>query len=221
MTSGRQKTGARRVAQPTGGTRKKFPIVPVVIGVAVVALVATVVLTFDGEDLGDDPFGTPTITGAALTPFASGAADAAVGRPAPLVQGADFEGNPVAIENDGRAKMIIFLAHWCPFCQNEVPVVVRWMDGGSLPDAVDLYAVTTSTDSLRANYPPSQWLEREGWTAPIIVDDQATTVARAYGLSAFPFWVFIASDGTVWGRATGELGVSVLDDVAQRLATGA
>jgi cytochrome c biogenesis protein CcmG, thiol:disulfide interchange protein DsbE len=219
MTSGRQKTGARRVAQPTGGARKKFPIVPVVIGVAVVALVATVVLTFDGEDMGDDPFGTPTVTGAPLTPFASGAADAAVGRPAPFVQGTDFEGNPVAIEDDGRAKMVLFLAHWCPFCQAEVPEVQRWVDAGALPDGVDLYAVTTSTDRMRANYPPSKWLADEGWSSPIIVDDEVTTVARAYGLNAFPYWVFIAADGTVWGRTSGQLGIAVLDDVAQSLAS--
>jgi thiol-disulfide isomerase/thioredoxin len=216
MTSGR-KTAAQGQARP-GGARRKFPIIPVAIGLAVVALVATVVLTFDGDERPEDAFGTPVVTGSPLFTFASGGADSAVGMPAPLVEGADFDGTPVALEDDGRAKMIVFLAHWCPFCQQEVPEVVRWVEAGSLPEGVDLYAVTTGTDRMRANYPPSQWLEREGWASPIIVDDEVTTVARSFGLNAFPFWVFIAADGTVWGRTSGMLGTSVLDDIARSLA---
>lgn len=213
----RNEAGAQTRPRP-GGAPRKFPIIPVAIGVAVVALVATVILTFDGDERPEDAFGTPVITGSPLFAFASGAADSAVGLPAPRVQGADFDGTPVAIGDDGRAKMIVFLAHWCPFCQQEVPEVVRWVEARSLPEGVDLYAVITGTDRMRANYPPSQWLEREGWEAPILVDDEATTVARSFGLNAFPFWVFVAADGTVWGRTSGLLGVSVLDDVARSLA---
>ena len=30
-----------------------------------------------------------------------------------------FDGADVAIANDGRAKLILFLAHWCPHCQEQ------------------------------------------------------------------------------------------------------
>ena len=39
----------------------------------------------------------------------------------------DFEGDAVAITNDGRPKIILLFAHWCPHCQNEVPVVTEWL----------------------------------------------------------------------------------------------
>ena len=48
------------------------------------------------------------------------------------------------------------------------------------------------------------WLAREGWTAPVITDPDGS-VASAYGLTAFPFFVFVNADGTVAARATGEL----------------
>jgi thiol-disulfide isomerase/thioredoxin len=139
---------------------------------------------------------------------------------APTVSGADWGDNPSSISADGRPKLLVFLAHWCPHCQAEVPIVQSWIDAGSLPVDVDLYAVATSIDRLRPNYPPSKWLEGEGWTEPILVDDELTSVARAYGLNAFPYWVFVAADGTVWGRVSGRLGVAELDQLTGSLLEG-
>jgi thiol-disulfide isomerase/thioredoxin len=191
----------RQSQTPRPGTSKRFPIIPVAIGVAVVALITTVVLTFDG-DLTEDAFGTPEIGGNSLTMYAAGGLD------------------PVEITDDGRAKIILFLAHWCPHCQAEVPIVQSWVNAGSLPVDVDLYAVATSIDRMRPNYPPSKWLEDEGWTEPILVDDELTSVARAYGLNAFPYWVLVAADGTVWGRLSGRLGVTELDQLTGSLREG-
>ena len=53
----------------TTAAPRKFPLVPVIIGVGVVALVTTVLLTMGGEDPPDGgtviEYGTPTITGSA------------------------------------------------------------------------------------------------------------------------------------------------------------
>ena len=100
----------------------------------------------------------------------------------------------------------------CPHCQAEVPVVQDWVNGGGLPDDIQLISVSTAIDPNRPNYPPDAWLEREGWTAPVIVDESGA-VADAYGLSAFPFWVFVNADGTVAGRMSGELTVPQLEQI--------
>ncbi len=144
----------------------------------------------------------PVITGASLPEFQGPTGDAAVGRPAPGVEGVDFAGKPVAIEADGRPKVVIFLAHWCPHCQEEVPRVQAWINDGGVPEGVDFVSVPTAIDPAAPNYPPDAWLAREGWTPPVIVDPTGK-VATAYGLSAFPFWVIIGPDGTVQGRAVG------------------
>ncbi|MGH8872730.1 MAG: TlpA family protein disulfide reductase, partial [Acidimicrobiia bacterium] len=118
-----------------------------VVGLVLIVLLAASIATEPeiDESIG---YGDPTVEGDPLPMFTSGAQDAAVGLPAPTVTGADWEGNPVSIEPDGSPKIVLFLAHWCPHCQNEVPVVQDWVDAGNLPDDVELISVATSTDRL-------------------------------------------------------------------------
>ena len=137
----------------------------------------------------------------------------AAGEISPTVVGADFEGNEVRIENDGRAKAIVFLAHWCPHCQNEVPAVQAWLDSGGGVENVDMYSVATAINSTRDNFPSSDWLNAEGWTVPLIVDDAESTVYRAHGSGGFPFWVFVNSDGTVAARVAGSTPVADLEQI--------
>ena len=162
----------------------------------------------------------PVITGAALPTFEyqlqDPNGDPAVGMPAPEVRGADFSGKQVAIANDGRPKVILFIAHWCPHCQREVPLIRAWVNAGGVPSGVDLISVATSIDPSRPNYPPDAWLAREGWTVPVIADP-TNSVAGAYGLPAFPYWVFVGPDGNVRARAVGELTVDNLKTVIDGL----
>lgn len=157
--------------------------------------------------------GTVAVDGAALAPFGDGA-DAAVGRSMPALRGSTLAGASLAIPtDDGRAKVLIFLAHWCGHCQAEVPRVQAWIDAGSAPSNVDLYAISTSADAQRPNYPPAAWLARERWSVPTIADDGAGTLARAAGLGAFPFFVFVDADGTVARRTVGQLSISEIEAI--------
>jgi thiol-disulfide isomerase/thioredoxin len=146
------------------------------------------------------------------------AGDPAFGLAAPTVVGADYGGNEVRIEDDGRSKAIVFLAHWCQFCQAEVPSVQAWLDATGGVEGVDMYSVATAVNSARSNYPPSTWLESEGWTVPIIRDDAASSVLDAYGNGAFPYWVFTNSDGTVALRIEGSIPVNDLQAIMESLS---
>jgi thiol-disulfide isomerase/thioredoxin len=163
--------------------------------------------------------GALVTTGAALPPFEKPNGDPAVGRPAPEVRGSDFDGTPVTITHDGRPKVVLFIAHWCPHCQREVPLIQTWVNSGAVPDGVDLVSVATSIDPAAPNYPPDAWFQREGWTVPVIADP-TNSVAKAYGLSAFPYWVFIGPDGTIKARAVGELTIANLETVIATLTGG-
>ena len=156
---------------------------------------------------------------AALARFDPAAADPALGAVMPPLAGVDFDGSPIEVQADGRAKLVFFLAHWCPHCQREVPIVQEWMDAGNLPDGVDLVSVATAIDATRPNFPPDAWLEREGWTAPVIVDASGE-IAERFGLSAFPFWVMVDAEGRVVGRASGVLEPAQLDVISGALAEG-
>ena len=136
--------------------------------------------------------------------------DIAFGWDAPMVEGTDWNGNPVTIDpGDGRSKLIVFLAHWCPHCQAEVPVVQAWLnETGGHPD-VDIYGIATSNDRTRPNWPPGEWLEREGWTPPTLVDNSGKA-ARDYGMAGTPFWAVVNGEGKVVYRIAGAIGIDGL-----------
>jgi thiol-disulfide isomerase/thioredoxin len=150
-----------------------------------------------------------TVEGKALPRFTGSGSDPAVGMPAPIVRGASFSGAPVTIAADGRPKVVLFLAHWCPHCQREVPLIEGWLKAGGAPSDVDLVSVITSISPDAPNYPPDAWLQREGWTVPVIVDPDGA-VAAAYGLPAFPYWVLVDKAGRVQVRLVGELTIADL-----------
>lgn len=143
------------------------------------------------------------VSGEALPPFASGA-DGAIGSQAPELSGSALDGEPITIDpDDGTPKAILFLAHWCPHCQREVPVVTDWVADGQLPDGVELVGVATGIDRNRPNFPPQDWLEREEFPADTLVDG-SNVAAQAYGLTNYPYWVLVDGDGTVVQRWSGE-----------------
>ncbi len=146
-----------------------------------------------------------SVSGSALVPYDGSSPDPAVGLVPPELTGQDFAGAPVSITDDGEPKVVMFLAHWCPHCQREVPKVQSWLDTNGMPPGVSLYAVPTATVEGRDNYPPSQWLLGKNWTVPVLVDDAAGTAATAWGLRSYPYFVAVGPDGTVVKRASGEL----------------
>jgi thiol-disulfide isomerase/thioredoxin len=165
------------------------------------------------------PSGAPSpAANATLPPFEATANDPAVGRPIPEVDGKSFDGTPVSIKADGRPKLIVFLAHWCPHCQREVPVVQSWLDAKGMPAGVELVSVVTAIDPNRPNYPPDAWLAREHWQVPVIVDANGQ-IASNYGLTAFPYWVAVNANGSVAERLTGELTPEQLDALVALVAS--
>jgi thiol-disulfide isomerase/thioredoxin len=156
------------------------------------------------------------LTGTPLGQFTSTANDPAVGKPVPQLIGHDFDGTPVHIADDGKPKLLLFLAHWCPHCRAEVPVVRDWLAAGNGAN-LDVYAISTNATADRPNWPPSKWLEDERWTTPVLVDDRESTAASAFGLTSFPYFVFVDSDGTVALRGSGEVPPDQLTEMASRV----
>jgi len=146
-----------------------------------------------------------TATGTSLPQFDSTTRDTAVGMTAPTLDSVNFAGQSVQVGGaTGKPYALVFLAHWCPHCQAEVPRLVELAKDGVF-DGVKVSAVATSTSEEAPNYPPSAWLQDEDWSFPVLADSKTGTSARAYGLTAFPYFVLVDADGTVAGRGTGEL----------------
>lgn len=140
--------------------------------------------------------------------------DPAVGSTPPTLEGQDFEQGEVSIDPaDGRAKVVAFLAHWCPHCQREVPVVVDYLANNPLPEGVDFYGISTLANKLQANFPPHKWLQRENFDFPALLDSREHEIQEAYGLFGTPFWVILDGNNRVVQRTSGELPVEMLDQI--------
>jgi cytochrome c biogenesis protein CcmG, thiol:disulfide interchange protein DsbE len=180
-------------------------IAAVVVIAAVIAVVAT-----RSDDASAGPQTYPvTVTGTPLAtyPEQPGDTDAAIGQTAPTLTGQSlFDGTPLTITpGGGSPQMIVFVAHWCPHCQREVPVLVDWMNSAQKPADLKVTAVSTAYNTSPENSPASSWLTKEKWPTPVMADSDNNAAADAYGLRYFPYLVVLGPDGTVKGRTTGEL----------------
>ena len=195
---------------------------------ASVALVLTIAMV--GVAAGSASAATPTrqtsakikVVGTPLKTSSSiGASDdPAIGKPAPTISGQGFDGEAVSFANDGKPRMLIFVAHWCPHCRAEVPRLVKLAKQGKL-DGVEVQAVATGTNKDLPNYPPSKWLAREKWPfTPVLADDSKSRALTAFGGNSFPFFVLISADGSVAVRGSGELEPSLIASAVKALVAG-
>lgn len=215
----------------------RTPLVVGVIAVAVVLLAVVAIIVAasgdDGEAGGDTPPPATTsrqpaefrgeardveIEGDALAPYVPGAGpDPAIGARPPLLVAEDTNGIVHTISPDiAGPTLLVFLAHWCPACNSEVPSIIRVNDAGGFPADLNVYAVLTGIAPDRPNFPPSRWLADAGWPFVAVADgldldvNPATwAAADAFGLTAYPYSVLV-NDGVVVDRWTGELGDATL-----------
>jgi cytochrome c biogenesis protein CcmG, thiol:disulfide interchange protein DsbE len=224
-----------RPAPPSGSGRRTPVAIWIVLGaIVVVALVLAIAL---GSSQGSRDFTTDSTqgseeedlttapveaTGRVLPTFdASATVDPAVGTTAPELVGRNFADEPIEVRNDGTPKVLVFLAHWCPVCQDEVPVLVGWSERGGDTGGVEIVAVATSIDRTRANYPPGSWLREERWPWPTLVDDAENQAASVFGLTSFPYFVAVDADGKVVERVSGRLDGPAFEALLRAARTGA
>jgi thiol-disulfide isomerase/thioredoxin len=195
-------------------------------GVAVVAVLAVVIAVVASSGGGGDSgsgsnqeTAPVTVDGTALPSHSGASTDAAVGKTIPTLTGATLDGTPIEIRPNGTPQLLVFLAHWCPHCQVEVPRIVSLADDGVL-DGVDVTAIATGTNADAPNYPPSSWLEREDWPFPVMADSEGFDASKAFGLSSYPYLVFVDGDGKVVGRASGEISSEDLAKMIEALKDG-
>jgi len=226
-----KKPGQPRKPRPAverTGNRWVFPAViavVVVVGIVAVILVATgggnaKKASGVGAKATTEVAAEVTVTGTKLPAYAAGKADPAIGLAAPKLGSVDFQGTNVEAGGvTGKPYAMVFLAHWCPHCQAEVPRLVSLAKAGKIA-GVDVTGVATGTSKDYPNYPPSAWLDREGWPFGVMVDDARSTAADAYGLAGYPYMVFVDAQGKVVGRTSGEVAPADVTAIFESLAKG-
>jgi cytochrome c biogenesis protein CcmG, thiol:disulfide interchange protein DsbE len=180
------------------------------------ALVVAIGMSGGSESGSLQETGDPAVSGTALPPYDPASPDPAVGMRLPSVGGQTFTGASTALPTSGPG-VILFVAHWCEHCQAEVPVLVDWFDSGGPGDGVTWGTVSTAARRNQPNWPPSTWLARERYDQPVLADSDDGAVAQAFGVTGFPFWVFVDADGEVAARTSGRLGIEQIQSVLDAL----
>jgi thiol-disulfide isomerase/thioredoxin len=210
----------RSKQRPAPPRRSMTPLIVGGLGVVVVvAALVTIVITSTGPAGPDEPAAQPvTVAGEHLPELIDPSADPAMGQPLPRFSGVGLDGQPLEIGPGDGPMAIVVLAHWCPHCQAELPVLSDYIADGAMPAGVSVVGLSTAIDPVRPNYPPSAWFEREGWMQPTLIDDATNGALRALGITTFPGFVFVAADGTVAQRMTGEIGADGFAQILESLA---
>ena len=186
--------------------------------IAIAAIVAVATQSSSDDVVtGVEEFNSVEVTGNPLPQYSDSASDTAIGMTAPTLTGKGFTGNTI-VTGPGAPTLLVFLAHWCPHCQREVPLLVQWNRDGLVPSGVDVIGIATSSDPASPNFPPSEWLAREEFPAlwPVMTDSGEKTAATAMGVSGFPFFVLLDSNGKVALRVSGEIEMQVLTEAINK-----
>lgn len=214
----------------------------VIIGVVLALVTGGIIWAASGDDTkstsnggtqvddttGDIPDSQPvTVTGESLFPYdSSNPQDPAFGSEAPLISGFDFQGDAVTVDPSASGPyMLVFLAHWCPHCNAEVPRLLDWKGSGAVPAELNVLGVATAASPSSTNYPPHEWFSNRGWSWPVLVDEslgegEAGKAAVAYGATGWPYFVIVGADGLVKARVSGEIEVSELQIIVDEALAG-
>jgi thiol-disulfide isomerase/thioredoxin len=199
---------------------KKLTLLIVGSAIVLIVLLAGIAVLLSDDDGGDPvasvPDGQSSIpsdleetrpveaAGEPLVPFARGGADPAIGTAAPVVAGQSFDGTAVTTGGaTGRPSMLVFLAHWCPHCNDEIPELIELRNRGGVPAELDVIGISTGVQSDQPNYPPSKWLADRDWPWPVMADDSDATAFLFNGGSGFPYLMLLDEDGNVLARDSG------------------
>lgn len=177
------------------------------VALAVGAVILIALVLFGGDD--DDRPEDLAFNGPPLPAYVAGQPDPALGQKAPLVVTEYLDESYAFVGGGGgpndTAKLVVFVAHWCPTCQEELPEIAAWVKDNGLPAGVEIVMVSTFPDSARANYPPSEWFAAAGWDAPVAADSSDGEIAQEFGMSSVPSWVLLTDLNFVLERGVGRL----------------
>lgn len=113
----------------------------------------------------------------------------------------------------GVPTVLAVWAPWCPHCQAELPRL-----SAALEDHPGVQLVTVATAIGEQPGPtPQEYLDGEGLTMQVAVDDGENTLMQGLGVGSFPTTYYVASDGTVLTATVGEVEPAELDRILTEL----
>ncbi len=124
----------------------------------------------------------------------------AIGQPAPDFTTTDIQGNKVVLSEISAKKIIlVFWASWCPHCEEVMPVINSYYDGGTNYEVIAI-SIDESEDDLMKSLEESNfsWIniaEFKGWNGDIVEE---------YGIVATPSIFILDENKKIIGKPIGK-----------------
>lgn len=190
-------------------------IVSILAGTLVIGLVGLIAITSAAERSATTVRAPQQVTGlqGSLPSWDGAGTDPAAGvEKVPTADVVTIDGKDAQV-GDGP-QLLVFLAHWCPVCDDELGTLAR-LPEDAIPDDVELLAILSAEDSIAPNWPAEQWFAGRVSGIDAARDSEDSTLLDAYGLTAFPAWVAVSADGTLVARSYGLVGADGIAALAR------
>ena len=123
----------------------------------------------------------------------------------------------------GKVVFLNFWATWCPPCKMEMPdiqkIYEKYEKQGEKSEVVVLSVVAPNTQDERDVEGIKAFLEENGYTYPVLMDDGGYTFG-AYRISSLPTTFMIDKEGNVFGYVQGGLTQEAMESIIEQTITG-
>ena len=134
-----------------------------------------------------------------------------IGKPAPELQVADIQGNPVSLADlKGKTVLLDFWTTWCPPCQNDGPAIDKLNQkyGGK-----DLMIIAISVDEERETV--EKFLKKHPHSYPVVLSSE-NQLPRPYQIGVFPTYLIIGPNGMLTSAEEGDQGFGKLRKILEK-----
>jgi len=128
---------------------------------------------------------------------------------APALDGGEFTWSDYV----GTPTVLAVWAPWCPHCQVELP---RLSAAVQTHPALQLVSVATAIGAVEGPT-PQEYMDAEGLTFPVALDDAQATLMQGLGVTSFPTVYYVDASGAVVAATTGELEPAALERILAQL----
>ena len=137
--------------------------------------------------------------------------------PAPDFTLTDQYGNSHTLSDyKGKTVFLNFWATWCGPCKSEMPDIQKLYESyGENSEDLVVLAVANPGGQDVSQEEIEQFLEDNGYTFPVLMDDTGMTLAY-YGISAFPTTFMIDTNGNVYGYVPGAMTADIMESIVQQ-----
>ncbi|MCB1298645.1 MAG: redoxin domain-containing protein [Microthrixaceae bacterium] len=125
-----------------------------------------------------------------------------VGDVVPTITGEDFDGHQVTIDPSDGPRVLLFAAHWCDHCKDELDMLATARQTGDLDLGASLIMISTR-HIPGVRWPPNKTMNLEGPDSVLV--DTNSSLAQLFNVQSVPQWVFLDRHGRIFAELTGEI----------------